>query len=152
MTTIIFNAETQEIACDSRVTDGCGVIVSDTAFKAVKHGEDLWFLAGDCADMELLMDAQMHEQVPFSLECAAFVMRPDGFFTVYTNKENRVCQLPLLYTEGIGSGCYLAMSALDLGLTTRAAVEYAMTRDSGSGGTVHVYNKDGIIDPNNSIE
>ena len=152
MTTIVFNEETQEIACDSRCTDSNGVIVSDNAMKAVKHGEDLWFLAGDCADMELLMDATLHEQLPFTLECAAFVMRPDGFFTIYTNKDNRLCQLPMLYTEGIGSGAYFAVSGIDLGLTTRAAVEYAITRDSNSGGTVHVYNKDGIIDPNNSIE
>lgn len=152
MTTIVFNVETQEIACDSRVTDGNGVIISDAGMKAVQNGEDLWFLAGDCADMELLMDSQLHEQLPFDLECAAFVMRPEGFFTIYSNKDRRVCQLPMLYTEGIGSGSYFAVAALDLGLTTRAAVEYAITKDSCSGGTVHVYNKDGIIDPNNSIE
>lgn len=152
MTTIVFNADTQEIACDSRCTDSNGVIISDNAHKAVQHGEDLWFLAGDCADMELLMDATIHEQLPFALECAAFVMRPTGFFTVYTNKDNRVCQLPMDYTEGVGTGAYFAVSGIDLGLTTRAAVEYAITKDSNSGGTVHVYNKDGIIPPDNSIE
>lgn len=151
MTTIIFNAETQEIACDSRMTAG-GIIISDQHDKMFEHGNDMWFLAGTCADMELLMDSQLHEQIPFALECAAFVIRPDGFYTVYTNKENRVCQLPLQYTEGLGSGGDFALAGIDLGLTTREAVAYACTRDCASGGTIHVYNKDGIIDPDNSIE
>ena len=152
MTTILFNNKTQEIACDSRCTGGNGLIVSDEAIKAIPHGDDLWFMAGTCADMEALMNAEVDEQLPFQLECMAFVLTPEGFFTVYTNEEQRVRRLEMLYSEGAGSGSDFAIAALDLGLTTRAAVEYAMTRDCFSGGTVHVYNKDGIIDPDNSIE
>ncbi len=153
MTTIVFNAETQEIACDSRATGGNGLIVTDKANKCWDVNGDLWFLAGTVADMEEFVTAEIGDTLENQLECVAFVIRKDGQFeTVYTNEEGRMRVLPLEYTEAIGSGMDWAVAALDLGLDTREAVKYAMTRDCMSGGAVHVYNKDGIVEPDNSIE
>lgn len=153
MTTIVFNAETQEIACDSRATGGNGLIVTDKADKCWEVDGDRWFLAGTVADMEEFVHAEVGNTLENQLECVAFVIRADGtFWTVYTNEEHRVRTLPLEYTEAIGSGGDWAVAGIDLGLTTRAAVEYAMTRDANSGGAVHVHGKDGIIEPDNSIE
>lgn len=152
MTTIVFNEKTQEIACDSRATNTNGLIITNHANKAMEHGEETWFMAGTVADMKEFMDAEVGEVMPFQLECHAFVIRPEGMFVVYTDEDCRVRTTPLLYTEAIGSGGDWALAGLDLGLDIRASVEYAMTKDCFSGGAVQVYNKDGIIEPDNSIE
>lgn len=152
MTTIVYNAKTQEIACDSRATNANGLIVTNHAVKAMKHGDETWFMAGSVCDMEEFMNAEVGEVLPFQVECHAFVIRPEGMFVVYTDENLRVRTCPLDYTEAIGSGGDWALAGLDLGLDIRASVEYAMTRDCFSGGAVHVYNKDGIIEPDNSIE
>ena len=61
--------------------------------------------------------------------CAYLATIDDGIF--------RSCALD--FSLSIGSGEDYAISAIDLGKSAKKAVEYAMTRDSCSGGKVHVY-------------
>lgn len=138
MTTIVYNYKDKQIALDSRTTNGW-MIVSDKSIKYKKDNDLMWFLSGRSGQSETFI-SNFKE-----LECAHKALDNVGFFV-----KNKVVYLAnicdgifrscaMSCNSGAGSGSDWALAALDMGKSTKEAVEYAITKDYGSGGKVHVY-------------
>lgn len=140
MTTIIYNHKNKQIAVDSRTQQG-GRIVTDKAIKWKVVNGNTWFLCGDCADQDMIIEH-------YDLKETKDSVIPDSYAIVIDNKkailftveaDGVTNKLELSESEPLGSGGNWALSALDHGKTARQAVEYAKTRDCYTGGKVHVF-------------
>lgn len=138
MTTIVYDHNKKQIACDSRESAN-GFLHKDTADKFYHRGEVIWFMSGSKGDIEFFIDDFEHNKKAINnLECSGIFV--DDKLTYVATVENGHYKSSLMdYTDGFGSGGWMALSAVDLGLSARAAVEYAMTRDLCSGGKVWVF-------------
>jgi len=138
MTTIVYDHKKQQIACDSRETAD-GFIVTDEAIKYKWSGSDIWFMCGAKADIDLFIEEFEHNsEVSQNISCSGLLVR-DGITYKACNTDG-IYKLDVLPSnEGVGSGGWPSLSAVDLGKTAKEAVEYAMTRDCFTGGKVHVY-------------
>jgi len=138
MTTIVYDHKNKQIACDSRETAG-GYLVTDEAVKYYMRDKVVWFICGTKGDANIFIDSFEHnKEVPANVECSGLFVEngvaylaciSDGIF-----KKDDVAS-----NDGVGSGGWQALSAVDLGKTAKEAVEFAMIRDIHSGGKVHVY-------------
>ncbi len=137
MTTIVYDHKNKQIAVDSRLTAD-NLIVTDESIKFKENDKGLWFFTGSRADEEDLAALNHNDKPDVKPDCSAFLV---------TNKE---CKLVTFngdyvavstneYSHAIGSGGDFALAALDFGKSAKDAVKYAKTRDSGTGGKVHVY-------------
>jgi 20S proteasome alpha/beta subunit len=138
MTTIVYDHKNKQIACDSRET-ASGAIVTDEALKFYKEGMKVWFLCGSKSDTSSFISTFEHnEDAPKNVRCSGLVVI-DGIVYKACNEDGvyKLDEIPS--NEGLGSGGWPALAAVDLGKTAKEAVEYAMTRDCYSGGKVHVY-------------
>lgn len=144
MTTIVYHEG--YIACDgmSRCQSSNQVLSADFQ-KWYDVGDwGIMFGAGGVADLiylaALLRDG---ESIPdgFDLELEAILVRNGEVFAVDI-KGKTITPYPLRRrNECLGSGQQFAFAALDLipNCTARQAVEYASTRDCGTGGKITVY-------------
>jgi len=140
MTTIAYDHKNQQIACDSRTTAD-GFICSDSAIKyrVMVGSGDVWFYYGVAADVDIFIANFKHnEEIKKNVSCGALLVRK-GIAYGISNYDGVYKQSILSYNEGFGSGACYALSAIDLGLSAKKAVEYAMTRDCYTGGKIHVY-------------
>ena len=138
MTTIVYDHKRQQIACDSRETAG-GYLVTDDAIKYYERDNVMWFICGTKGDAEIFIDKFEHNtEVPANVECSGlFVQDGKAYLACVSGgifKKDNVAS-----NDGLGSGGWQALSAVDLGKTAKDAVEFAMIRDIHSGGKVHVY-------------
>jgi len=137
MTTIVYDHKNKQIACDSRLTGG-NLIITDSAEKYRANEKGLWFFAGTRADENQLMELEHNDKPEIKPDANALLIKEGKCFLVTFNGD--YCSVSENeYNHSIGSGCDFALSAVDLGRTAKEAVEYAITRDTGSGGNVHVY-------------
>lgn len=139
MTTIVYDHENKLIACDSRETTAGGFIVTDNATKFDRVNGDMWFICGNKADKELFIDNFEHnKQVPENVSCSGLLVRDKKVYKV-CNEEGvyKLDELPS--NEGLGSGGWPALCAVDLGHSAEDAVSYAMTRDVFTGGKIYLY-------------
>ena len=147
MTTIVYCHKTNQIACDSRSTNGY-MIVTDGAMKHIKVNDLEWFISGRAG--EAYAFANNFKELDIAMDGlgndAIFISKGSAYLA--SIDEGRFRSLLLDVNQGIGSGGYFAMAALDFGKTAKEAVEYAITKDFASGGKVHVFD----IDTNKFID
>ena len=138
MTTIVYDHKKKQIACDSRES-GDGFLHKDTAEKFYYRDDVIWFICGSKGDADLFIDDFEHNKTALdNLECSGFYVKDKVAYVAAL--ENGIYKTSVMdYTDGAGSGGWLALSAVDLGKTAKEAVEYAKSRDLFSGGKVHVY-------------
>ncbi|MCK5886915.1 MAG: hypothetical protein KAG70_10535, partial [Alcanivorax sp.] len=131
----------RKIAVDGRTRTG-NVINTESAKKWVERDGELWFFCGAVSDREKFID---HFKDPnpkkqeFELEASAIVVRDSKVFYCVIEHDGSPCAAEIDYDDNMGSGGLFAMAALDHGKSVREAVEYAITRDSGSGGKITVF-------------
>jgi ATP-dependent protease HslVU (ClpYQ) peptidase subunit len=139
MTTIAYCHKTKQIACDSRSTAGY-TICSDEEIKFKKVDDEVWFFSGATADCETLIDIHKGKIKPFDISANAIVATKNGIFARgYSRNERRYMPYPINYSWAIGSGTDHALTALDMGLSAKQAVEIAMKRDTCTGGKIWVF-------------
>ena len=140
MTTIVYDHKNRQIACDGRETAG-NEIKSESEQKWFYQGANLYFYCGSIADIEAFLNAEKvrGEKIEPPVESAGFVVR-DGFVYKFNYcDEHGYWEQKLKHEDTMGSGGVYALCALDFGKSAKEAVEYAMTRDSGTGGKVSVF-------------
>lgn len=137
MTTIVYDHKNKLIACDSRLTGG-NLIVTDSVKKYKSNDDGLWFFCGTKADESDLMALKHNDKPDIKPDCSALLVKDSKCHLVTFNGD--YCSISENeYNHAIGSGGGFGLSALDLGLSAKEAVEHAITRDSASGGIVRVY-------------
>jgi len=135
MTTIAYNYKDNEIAVDSRCTGGT-VIINDDDTKVHFAGNECFVLAGDVCDIENFVE-HYPENVG-ALEVYGFMIKDLTVYSIGVAEDGELHYCRAMCSEGVGSGGTFALAAMDFGKTAKEAVEYAMTRDSASGGEIHV--------------
>jgi hypothetical protein len=135
MTTIAYDHKNKQIAIDSRVTVGT-TIMTDELFKPVNVGEYWFFLGGANSDIDKL--TRQYPNVNVAGDVSGFIVKGLDVYAAQV-VEGEYYESKLKYSDTDGSGYLLALAALDFGKTAKGAVEYAITRDSCTGGKVNVY-------------
>lgn len=142
MTTIVYDHKARQIAVDGRTTSG-NVILSESCEKWIKDGDDYWFICGSACDEQRLIDqikaAQQAEAPKWKIEASAFFVSGGIVYQCVVTDDGEPAKSECKYSDSMGSGGLFALSALDHGKSARDAVEYAKTRDCGSGGKVTVF-------------
>tara|TARA_R110000850_G_scaffold72879_2_gene160051 strand:+ start:415 stop:852 length:438 start_codon:yes stop_codon:yes gene_type:complete len=137
MTTIVYDHKNKQIACDSRLTGGT-LIVSDKIEKFKPNDKGMWFFAGAKSDESQIMQLEHNDKPEVKPDCSALLVKDKKCHLVTFNGD--YCSISENeYNHSIGSGGEFALAALDFGDSAKEAVEYAITKDSASGGKVHVY-------------
>ncbi len=138
MTTVAYNYQDKQIAVDSRTTAG-GFIYSDKSIKFKTINDATWFIAGKKGEMDIFINNfKPLNDAPDNLDITALRVE-DGNVYLCTTGGGVFRECLLDVNESIGSGCELAIAAMDFGKSAKEAVKYAMTRDVYTGGKVHVY-------------
>ena len=139
MTTISYNHKDKQISCDSRLTDN-RTIRSDSWRKWYELDGSINFACGCSSEIPLfLAEYDWGEKSGHEYQCIVLQVCDDEVFLLCTSEDGIFNKYPIRYDEAIGSGSNFALSAMDFGKSSSEAVEYAITRDSGSGGKVHTY-------------
>ena len=127
---------TNEVACDSR--EVCGNrISSDSKKKWRRLNNSLVFLTGDTAHAEILLEAfKKNEPTDQELNAQLMVVNSGIVYTIYNGSLN---MYPSYENDAIGSGGEIAIAALDHGVSTLEAVEYAISKNTSCGGDIHVF-------------
>ncbi len=146
MTAIVYDHKNKQIAVDSRCCAN-GQIKSDSDVKYKLIDGAMWFFCGSVADEERLI-AQHESESPdtprFRIEASAMVVRDGKAYIYGVTDDGEPFKSPLNYNDCLGSGGLFSLCALDFGLSAYEAIEYAKTKDSGVGGTVHVFNTESM--------
>lgn len=138
MTTICYNHESKQISCDSRVTRD-NVIMSDSCVKWSTVDGVVFFLAGIPSDNELFIRMYFGATSDVIPEVTGLVIDGGNVYRCGVNDSLLMWKDERQNDDAIGTGWEFALSAMDFGKSSHEAVEYAMTRDSCSGGKVHTY-------------
>jgi len=151
MTTITYRHESRTIATDGRACLPDGMIINDNESKLFTcESGDVIAAAGDVPLIEQvtsLWDEGLCEEDlthcrNMSMSAIVYFAEQDKFvaYNLHThNAEAEQVQWDLTYNYAIGSGDTFALAAMDMGMSAVEAVQYAMTRDSGTGGTVGLF-------------
>ena len=141
MTTIVYDHENQLVACDSRMIRGNG-LYNDCFNKIISKGALTFILCGSTCDFDYFVsNYEKYKRVELDdmvLDCSGIMIRENKAYYVFIH-DGVFNEDALICTDSYGSGSLLAISAMDFGKTAKEAVEYAATRDSGTGGKVQVY-------------
>ncbi len=137
MTTIVYDHKNKQVAVDSRSTAN-NLIVSDKTIKFKENEKGLWFFTGSRADEDDLAGLEHNDKPEVKPDCSAFIVS-NGVCKLVTFNGDYVSVSNNEYNHAIGSGSDFALAALDFGKSAKEAIEYAKTRDSATGGKVHVY-------------
>ena len=142
MTTIALDS-TGLVACDSRETDD-GLIFDDDCDKHKEMGGfHIWY-AGRSADEPLLVEAlQGNQQDKYNANvmAVALVYNDGKFYRAIITKEEGFC-IELLRkgnAVALGSGANHALTAMDLGLSAKEAIKYAIKRNAHTGGKIRTW-------------
>ena len=135
MTTIAYDG--QHMAADSLITQDSYVVGDFMKIVAVPSG--FIGLAGDVEDIILVIewfnDGMDKDKKPEIESVNIIYVTNDGM--VYCMSE-RLIPIPIDPPFAIGSGQDFALSAMLLGKSAKDAVEFAMTRDTSTGGAIVV--------------
>lgn len=145
MTTLLYDHENKQIAYDSRICED-NKICTDSFDKHFVTEQGDYFLSGAVCYFEDFINAHEGEHSepidPVSVG-GLFVDKEGEVYLIESDMTREdmllVFRTKLTWSEGVGSGGQLALSALDLGLSAEQAVEYAKTRDSKTGGEVNTF-------------
>lgn len=138
MTTIVYDHNKRQIACDSRES-AHGFLHKDTAEKFYYRGDVIWFISGSKGDADIFIDDFEHNKEAINnISCSGIYVKDKLVYVAAV--ESGIYKTSLMdYTDGFGSGGWMALSAVDLGKSAKEAVEYAVTRDLYSGGQIRVF-------------
>ena len=151
MTTIVYHHATRTIATDGRACLPDGMIINDEENKLFVCGSgDVIAASGDVPLIEQVTglwdegfgDEDLAGCQGMSMAAIIYFADQDKFvsYNIHThNGEAQQAQWDLAYNYAVGSGDYFALAAMDMGEDAKNAVAYAMTRDSGSGGTIGLF-------------
>lgn len=135
MTTIAYDG--RYMAADSLMTQESYVAGTFLKIVAVEHG--FIGLSGDVEDILLVIDwfndGMDNDKKPAVEAVNLIYVTDDGL--VFT-MSHRLIPIPMQAPISVGSGQDFAMSAMLFGKTAKEAVEFAMTRDTATGGEVVV--------------
>lgn len=146
MTTIAYDYDKQQIAVDSRTTAN-GLIANDHTDKTVINELGTWILCGTCHKIPTLVNCVLgdhFEDTHRYRDVGGFLIRDGKVYEVFID-EGYYAEELLTYSMTLGSGGEFALAALDMGKSAQEAVEYAITRDSSTGGEVHVINVADVV-------
>ncbi len=147
MTTIAYHHKDGQIAVDSRIVSA-GLVKCDTFDKTVKNEHGTWVFCGKATDIKDLCNLKHNDKVDPIPDCSALLVSGGKCYEVSVNNDGYCEHFELSFSEAKGSGCELALAAMDHGKSAKEAVEYAMTRDIYTGGKVQVIDvKTGKIIP-----
>lgn len=135
MTTIVYKDGV--IATDTRMSSG-NVIVSDDFEKRYESKGCVFFLCGGIHDAHELVAAYPGMKISDSNNSSGFVVDHGDLMWVCSSR-GVLTRAPVTCVEAYGSGMEFALAACDHGKSAKEAVEYAMSRDSGTGGRVRCY-------------
>lgn len=149
MTTVIVTQD--KLAHDARGSNGMGTILSDEIGKSMAYKGDVYVGVGNAsvflAIMYFVIHGKPHPRWRIDGSGMVIISRHDGTTEMLTLKCPEKGQ-PFLdfapvvqYPVAAGSGSSWAMAALDHGKDAHDAVEYAMSRDSCSGGIITVLDR-----------
>ena len=139
MTTIVYDHKSKQIAVDSRTVAG-SVILDDTHKKWRLIDGSYYFFCGVVADIEHFMELQNVKGKPKHVNNITCIKVTEGrAYMCGIDDEEGYWQETMDYNDGAGSGRFWALSALDFGRTAKEAVAYAATRDTYTGGVIHVF-------------
>jgi len=140
MTTIAYDGKT--VAIDSRICRG-SLIAADDAIKYRYQKNKLFFLTGTTDHCDYFAKSFCAGELCGIKKCVASgILLTDGnVFYVGSDYDNDVffaCPVDGRKTS-CGSGESFALAAMDHKKNAEDAVKYAMTRDTYTGGKVHVF-------------
>lgn len=139
MTTIVYDHNARQIACDSLTT--ADDIIMSSSFKKYRIRPDgsIWFFCGSVADVDAFIKCiESNEKTDMNLQCNAFIVRGgDVLLSGIDGGEPWTQKIDL--NRAIGTGHHFALASLDFGKSAKDAVKYAATRDVYTGGIIRVY-------------
>ena len=135
MTTIAYHHKERKIAVDGRVSAG-PTILTDNGIKVHECEGVTFVLCGNCSDIETLI--RDYPNIDQELGCYGIMIKDGDAYDVGFGENGKLLQCTIYYNAAFGSGCDFALAAMDLGMSAASAVNYAMTRDSATGGAVRV--------------
>lgn len=138
MTTLAYNHKDRQIACDSRSTRQ-STIISDQAKKFEIVDGVMFFLCGSVCDYDIFIKMYFGEKSTEIPECNSFTVDNGVIYRCGVTEEGLFWKQKLTNDDALGSGWQFALSAFDFGCNAKESVEYAKTRDSGTGGKVYLY-------------
>lgn len=138
MTTIAYNHKDQEIAFDSRSTNG-NIIMADDVMKMEKHNDVYFFLAGCPCDFEMLVSRYFSDKKKCKVDADCFTYDNGVFYKAGVDNCGLFWRQPLINNDVTGSGSMFALVAMDFGCNAEEAVKYAATRDICTGGKINVF-------------
>lgn len=151
MTTIAYHHGSRTIAADGRACLPDGMIITDTDTKIIHCvNGDVVAASGDVPLIETVIDLwadgftdeDLSMCQGMSMSAIIYFADTDKFvsYNIHTmNGGAEQVQWDLYYNYAVGSGDAFALAAMDHGSTAIESVHYAMTRDSGTGGTVEAF-------------
>lgn len=138
MTTIVYDHKNKQIAVDSRCTACSGIILSDNYDKFRHQGDETWFLCGNVSDIPDIMELKHRDEYESIIEADAFMVK-DGKCYLVSPYNKKCSHTELEYDHALGSGYQFALSGLHFTGCAKKAVEFAITKDSNSGGEVKLF-------------
>lgn len=133
------------VAYDSRLTRG-DYILTDKSDKKHETDKNVFFMSGSIDEYPMFVEMFEGGKIKpkWELDVSAFVWSKglkNLFYagTFERNGDISVFSSEIMELQAIGSGSQFAVSAMDHGKTAKEAVEYAMTRDPGTGGVVYEF-------------
>lgn len=133
------------IACDGKSMSGDGRTTTADMIVSMKEEKvhrlpdgSIVGSAGDAAIcqafLDWLTDGDENSNPPKTKkDFEALVLEPDGKLTYY---DHRMVAMPCEVPAAVGSGAPHALTAMDMGATSKKAVEMAILRDMYSGGKI----------------
>lgn len=140
MTTIAYDGN-GKIATDGRCCRG-STIINDNFVKQKIVNDVQFYFSGSTADIDAIVNSYFGAELTLKTEINALVIDGGNLFLIGPDDENKTvwaCSQDLNEPNTIGSGADHALTAMDVGCTAKEAIEFAIKRDSGSGGTIRVY-------------
>ena len=138
MTTVVYDHKNKEIAFDSQVSCG-SFVATDSYDKVIRNDIGFWVLAGNICDHLEFAQLSHGEIAPRELSVDAIVIKGGVVYEASLSKSGVCTWTPLSWSDAIGSGASFAVAAIDFGCTAKEAIEYAIKKDSFTGGEVHVF-------------
>lgn len=149
MTTIAYKDGV--IAYDSRSCQGT-LITDDDYEKCIERSGICFWFTGCVSDFEDLIGVYFGADPRQNIDCTALVWDGETLNVCAVSNETGFWKEPVSFMKpyAMGSGCYHAWTALDMGASAVQAVEMAMKRDVSTGGRVRTFKIPGF-EPDRAI-
>ena len=139
MTTVVYHKESGVVAVDSLSTRN-GIIIDRGADKSQRLEDGaLMIFCGAPADYKYLVDAYSGKQSSLNNPDALAFLLKGGLIYRCAISDGEYWQEEVVSNDAHGSGAEFALAAMDFGKGAVEAVEYAMTRDTRTGGLIKTF-------------